>query len=117
MSNFIAQLSLSARIDGQEASIENGLFSVIDQSIVEVWCTGSGALSWGSSLGEPIPLNSPSHNTYQTNDPTQNFQRLVIQPFSGPSNTALYTCTTDLVVSGNTFAESAFITSCKSKFN
>lgn len=97
---------------------ENGLVSVSAGSYVEVQCSGSGDLMWVYSSGAAVMESNdvnPSFNVFQTHDPTRvpRIQHLVIQNFS-PDDIALYTCTTDLVVSGISIAESVYISSCKS---
>ena len=109
-----ARLQLS---DSQSIPIDDsGLFRITDGSRVEIHCTGSGNLRWQSSSGVEIQVSmsiSPTINLFQRSDPTNNEQILIIQTFSS-ADMAVYTCSTDLEVNGNTAQESLFITSGES---
>ena len=95
--------------------IENGALVVPRNSYVEIQCAGSGDLTWESSSGTAITETgniAPQFNIYQTHDPINNIQSLVIRDFS-PSDIAIYTCRTDLTVNGVSLKESVFISICK----
>ncbi len=88
---------------------ESGITYVSDNSEVSIFCTGSGTLSWYSSIGAVIPVAmvlSPTINVFQRRDLSNNRQTLTIQSFSS-ENIALYTCNTDLTTS---IEESTFVT-------
>ncbi len=92
---------------------ESGLLRISDGTMFEIHCSGSGTLRWESSSRIPIPVNTdinPSDNLYQRSDPLNNEQLLIIQSFSSAEE-AVYTCSTDLEVNGNTARESLFVTS------
>ncbi len=77
---------------------DNGLTYVSDNSEVLIICTGSGTLSWHSSLGADIPVVMavlPTIDVFQRRDTSTNRQTLIIQSFSN-ENIAIYTCRTDL---------------------
>ena len=94
---------------------DSGLLHVLDGTMFEIHCSGSGVLRWESSLGVDITVttdSNPSYNLYQRSDPTNNEQTLFIRSFSS-AEVAQYTCSTNLEVNGNTAHESVFITSGK----
>ena len=108
----LARLQLTAR---DPNVIDDGLVSVAASSFVEILCSGSRNLTWESSTGAVITeatLLHPTFNVFQTHNPTNNTQSLVIQKFS-PNDKALYTCRTNLTANRNTFEESVYISSCK----
>ena len=104
---------LVATVDQQSSPIgEGGLIRITDSSSVEVHCTGSGSLSWHSSSGADIPVETalmPTINVFQRRDVSNNRQTLNIQSFSS-ADTAIYTCMTDLTINNNSISMSVFIT-------
>lgn len=96
--------------------LDNGLLSVSEGTFVEIHCFGAGDLIWESSSGAAIietnALNPP-FNLYQSHDPTNKFQNLVIISYS-LADTAIYTCTkVGVVWQGRPVSEPVYITSCK----
>ena len=104
--NYIGRLQLTAL--HPNIVDENSIISVSDGSYVEVYCSGSEALTWEVSSGRAITGNP---NVFQAQDQINNIQRLVIQNFSS-ADAALYTCTTD-IVNRTHVSESAYISSCE----
>jgi hypothetical protein len=95
--------------------IQNGLASVSNGFRVEIWCAGSGHLTWVSSSGvvtdQSDTPNSPI-NLYQEHDPMSNVQTLVIQSFS-PGENGRYACSVLTENEGAFATASVYISSCK----
>ena len=96
--------------DGME--VVNDLYKVNDGSRVMLECFGSGNLEWTSATGSAIPL-SESGIIYQSYDQTRDALALTIPNFMS-TNTAVYTCMTDLTGTYNgPISVSVLISSCK----
>ena len=86
-------------------------------SHIRLECFGTGNLQWTSSTGLEIPSDR-SGDIYQSYDHTRDALALVIQNFT-ISNTAVYTCVSDLtdVFNSNPISLSLFLTNCECVYN